>query len=224
MKRDGHVLSVELLSCDNVGQAPNRPFLTLHRLSVQNVYIDKKRSAAYSYDAVLRKGIDAVAIILTTDVNGKMHVCLRTCIRPPLLLRKDINLPIPDEGDADFLWEIPAGIIEPGEHGVEAIKQRAAAECFEETGYKMDWLDFELLKGASFVSPGVIPERIWYVRAKVADPDIRSLPQGDGSPVEDRAQIWWVSLEEALSMCDEGEVNDMKTELGLRRLAALHTY
>jgi len=43
-------------------------------------------------------------------------------------------------------------------------------------------------------------------------------PGGDGSPFEERARLEWVSLDEALARCASGEIRDMKTEVGLRRL------
>ena len=42
---------------------------------------------------------------------------------------------------------------------------------------------------------------------------------GDGSPFEQGARLEWASLEAALSRCASGDIRDMKTEIGLRRLA-----
>jgi ADP-ribose pyrophosphatase len=43
-------------------------------------------------------------------------------------------------------------------------------------------------------------------------------PQGDGSPFEEGAQLEWVVLDEALARCADGRIQDLKTEVGLRRL------
>ena len=68
---------------------------------------------------------------------------------------------------------------------------------------------------------GVIPERVHFVTARVADPDASTAPVGDGSPAEERAALWWLPIDEGLAMCEQGEIEDMKTELGVRRLAAV---
>jgi hypothetical protein len=41
---------------------------------------------------------------------------------------------------------------------------------------------------------------------------------GDGSPFEQGARLEWAPLEEALARCRRGEIRDLKTEVGLRRL------
>ena len=46
-------------------------------------------------------------------------------------------------------------------------------------------------------------------------------PTTDGSPFEEGARLEWVSLDEALARCARGEIRDMKTEIGLRRLREL---
>jgi ADP-ribose pyrophosphatase len=57
-----------------------------------------------------------------------------------------------------------------------------------------------------------------FVAAEVPD-QVPSPPQGDGSPFEEGARLEWVGLDDALRRCSTGEINDMKTEIGLRRLA-----
>jgi hypothetical protein len=44
------------------------------------------------------------------------------------------------------------------------------------------------------------------------------VPAGDGSPFEEGARIRWLALDEALEQCARGEINDLKTEVTLRRL------
>jgi ADP-ribose pyrophosphatase len=185
-----------------------------------NHYEDGTRSPAYFYDAVLRKWLDAVVLVLTAEVDGVLSVCLRSCTRPPLVLRQELDLPIADDSPLSTLWEVPAGLIEENDVGIVGIKGRAAVETLEETGYTVSRDDFTLMPGAPFLSPGVIPERIYFARAHISDLDARSHPTGDGSPVEDGAVIWWVPVAHALAMCEQGVIADTKTELALRRLAA----
>jgi ADP-ribose pyrophosphatase len=44
--------------------------------------------------------------------------------------------------------------------------------------------------------------------------------EGDGSPLEEGAVLEWRELGAAIRACEEGEIEDGKTELALRRLAA----
>jgi ADP-ribose pyrophosphatase len=220
VKPAGHVSRVEIVRRLDAAPLPGRAYLSLHRLELANVYPDGTTSRTYPYDAVLRRYLDAVALILTTGGEAAPRVCLRSCVRPPLLLRPGAAIPLDEPPRPPCLWELPAGLIEVGDRGLDGIRARAAAEAFEEVGVRVAPERFELLPGAPFVSPGVIPERIHFARAEVARPEEAAPPAGDGSPVEERAEIAWVPLAEALALCDRGEIEDMKTELGLRRLAA----
>jgi hypothetical protein len=57
-----------------------------------------------------------------------------------------------------------------------------------------------------------------FVCCEVAPDALAHPPGGDGSPFEEGARLEWVSLDEALARCASGEIRDMKTEVGLRRL------
>ncbi|NLN63756.1 MAG: NUDIX hydrolase [Myxococcales bacterium] len=214
-------VSVELQQADKVGEAADRPYLSLYRLRLRTHYNDGSCSASYPYDAVLRKWLDAVVVILTAEMDGEVQILLRTCLRPPLLLRHMAYIPTEDAAPSALVRELPAGLLEPGDEGPEGILHRARAETLEEAGYDLPLTAFSLLNGAPWVTPGVLPERIWYVRAHVANPADVQEPPGDGSLLEAHAQTQWIPLGAALEMCDRGEIDDMKTELGIRRLARL---
>jgi ADP-ribose pyrophosphatase len=198
-------------------------FLTLHRLTVQSTFTDGLTSDEFVWEAVLREHLDSVVLLLTAEIDGREHVCLRTSVRPPLLLRRELTLPLAERRRLDFLWELPAGLIERGDQGSAGIARRAAQEALEETGYRLLPDEFEILTGAPFVLAGVIPERMYYATAVVADPASSTPPTGDGSPAEERAALAWIPLDEGLALCERGEIDDMKTELGLRRLSARGT-
>ena len=183
--------------------------------------MDGEMSPIYSYDGVLRKWLDAVVIVLTGTLDGHDVVCLRSCIRPPVLLRDKTSLPIEDEAVFCTMWELPAGLLEEGDRGASGILKRASIEVMEETGYSVDSVHFAPLGGAPFASPGVIPERLHFVTARVDDIADRAKAAGDGSPAEDGGGIWWIPVRDAMEMCESGEIVDAKTELGIRRWAAL---
>jgi ADP-ribose pyrophosphatase len=219
LKEPAHVSRLTIRRREDACPPWERPFLSLHRLRVVNTRCDGTQSAEYAYDAVLRVHLDAVALLLTSGDARRPAVLLRACLRPPLLLRAGIEAPLPEPPPSGLLWELPAGLLEPADRGASGILGRAAAEALEETGYRLPPEAFTLLPGAPFVTPGSLPERIRFARARVEDIRQRERPAGDGSPVEEGPRIRWVALDEALAACDAGEIDDMKTELGLRRLA-----
>jgi ADP-ribose pyrophosphatase len=221
VKLPGRIENVEIVKKEKVGNPEESSYLTLYSLLVENTYTDGTKSAPYRYEAVLRKWLDAVVLVLWTQIDEKVCVCLRTSIRPPLLLRPMIDLPQPDDERYFAMLELPAGLIEASDQGEEGLRRRAAAETFEETGYQLSPNDFTPLGCRPFVTPGVIPEKMIFLTAKIADVGLRSLPEGDGSPSEEGADIMWVGVDEAVEMCNKGEIVDMKTELGIRRLGAL---
>ncbi|MBN2341578.1 MAG: hypothetical protein JXX29_21560 [Deltaproteobacteria bacterium] len=220
MKHTHQLPDVAICNQEKVGEHAVNPYMSLYRLTLQNTYADGTRSVEYPYDAVLRKWLDAVAVIMLTQIDNRPHVLLRSSIRPPLLLRSRCPIPIPETQTVHTIWELPAGLLEESDQGEDGILHRAKIEILEETGYRIPVSDIRLIAGAPFVSPGVIPERLWYTVATVTDPLLREAALGDGSPVEENAVIEWVGLETALAMCEDGAIEDMKTELGIRRIAS----
>jgi ADP-ribose pyrophosphatase len=51
------------------------------------------------------------------------------------------------------------------------------------------------------------------------DPSERKAPDLDGSPLERFGEVIAVPLADALSWCSSGAIEDVKTEIGLRRFA-----
>jgi len=52
-------------------------------------------------------------------------------------------------------------------------------------------------------------------------PDVFDAPhEGDGSPLEEGSHLQWRTLPDALRACDAGQIEDAKTEIGFRRMAA----
>ena len=75
-----------------------------------------------------------------------------------------------------------------------------------------------LLGAGGFPSPGIIGEKVWLAAAEVADPGSQGSIEGDGSPMEEGAVTRWMELDQAISACVAGDIEDFKTELVLRRL------
>lgn len=192
-------------------------FLRLRRLVLQNRYDDGSASAEYNYDLVERDALDAVGIVLVAEGPSGPLVCLRSALRPPLAFRSTYALPLP-EPEGPVLWEVPAGLVEPSERGDEGLKACAARETMEEVGLALEPGAFERLGPAACLSPGVLAEKLHYFVARV-DPSARTAPLEDGTPVEERAEVRFVPLEDALAACRDGRIADLKTETAIRRLA-----
>ena len=201
--------SIEVVSDQRVGQGG---FLVLRRLRLRLVRADGSRTAEGLWDYVERPmGLDAVVVALYRRRQGVVEVLLRSGLRVPL----QFGRPAPQE---ELLFpELVAGILERGEESAAATQKRAADEALEEAGLRIDARSVELLGPPLYPTPGLCAELFHFVRAEVREQEA-ALPQGDGSPFEEGARLEWVPLDEALARCARGEIQDLKTELGLRRL------
>ena len=107
-------------------------------------------------------------------------------------------------GVTDFLWEIPAGKLDPG----EAPQVCAVRELSEETGVAAKrWTSL----GQFLPAPGLFTEVIPLYLA-------RDLEVGAPAPDSDEElEIQWLPLRDAADKVLRGEWNDGKTALGLWR-------
>ncbi len=200
---------------DDESPPQERGFLRLRRRKLRNVYADGTASEPYHYDSVDRSAMDAVVLGLYAP-DGRL--CIRSSLRPPVAFRHELTVPR-DRDVGSVLWELPAGLIEASEQGESGIAACASRETLEETGLVVAPEQFAALGPAVFLSPGVVAERLYYRSAEV-EPSSRGVPTEDGSPVEARMAVHFVSLEETLEACAEGLIGDAKSEVGIRRFAA----
>lgn len=197
-------------------------FLAVRRVHLRNVRDDGSHSAPYINDFVYRSRarIDAVAVVVWHRTPaGTVQVLVRDGLRPTLALGRPLERQvIPDARPYLFFTEVVAGIIETADLGEDGLRQRAAAEVLEEAGYAVDPATVELLGAGSFPSPGAKPEKFFFVSVEVADPAAQRPLTGDGSPMEEGATTRWLPLDDAIAACVRGDIEDVKTEIGLRRL------
>jgi ADP-ribose pyrophosphatase len=124
------------------------------------------------------------AVILAVDDSGP---------EPRVLLERQYRY-----AAEDYLWELPAGRVDPGEKALAGAKR----ELLEETGYRAaKW------KQALFFypSPGFLDETMTVYLA-------RGLTAGDAQPEEDESiECHLTPLSQALAMVRSGEIRDGKT-------------
>ena len=193
-------------------------FLRLRKLTLVNRYEDGARSAPYRYHMVERTMLDAVCIVLFRRGAGEPEILLRSQLRPPLWFRRDYEVPILAWGTGAVQWEVPAGLVEPGERGEIGLLQRARAEALEEAGYVLPVSRFRVLGKPTSLSPGLIAEKLHFVCAELTQDDTPMTPKGDGHAVEERSECRFVSLSSAAAALAAGTLHDIKTEVALSRL------
>ena len=128
--------------------------------------------------------------------HGGSAVMMAVDDRKRILLVRQYRLPA-----ARYLWELPAGTVDPGEKPL----QTARRELIEETGYRArTWR-----KLASFlVSPGYVTERMTIYLAT-------NLTAGKATPMHDeRIQARWFTAPEVARLIGVGTVDDAKTIVG----------
>jgi len=119
--------------------------------------------------------------------------------RKRILLVRQYRLPA-----EKYLWELPAGRLDPGEKPLQAAKR----ELIEETGYRAKtWTKL----ASFFASPGYVQERMTIYLAT-------DLTEGEATPMEDeRIETRWFSAKEVAEMIQTGKIEDAKTMIGFYR-------
>jgi len=194
-------------------------FLEIRRLRMRNRRADGSLSAQYVCDSIARPyGQDAVIVCVFARTARGIDVLVRDGLRPPLSLGRDASIaPLPEPAAGLFVTELVAGIIEPIDRGESGLRARAAAEVLEEAGFEVDPAAVIILGAGSLPSPGALIEKFYFCAIEV-DPATQQSLSGDGSPMEEGARTRWLELDDAIAACVRGELCDLKTELGLRRL------
>jgi ADP-ribose pyrophosphatase len=100
-----------------------------------------------------------------------------------------------------YLWELPAGRLDPGETPLQAAKR----ELKEETGYRAKtWTKI----ASYFASPGFVQERMTIFLAE-------DLTAGEATPMGDeRIEARWFPEKELAQLIAGGKIEDGKTLIG----------
>ena len=101
-----------------------------------------------------------------------------------------------------YLWELVAGRMDEG----ESVKEAAARELLEETGYRAK--SFKVFLDV-FPTPGFLEERMYILLAE-------GLTAGQAEPEEDeKIQVRSYSLNELKQMIHKGQLHDAKSIAGI---------
>lgn len=194
-------------------------FLAIRRLRMRNRRGDGSLSQPYVCDAIARPyGQDAVVVAIFARGPRGVAVLVRDGLRPALLFGRDpARAPLSEPAPGMFLTELVAGILEPGDAGADGLRRRAAYEVHEEAGFVVEPAAIAVLGAGAYPSPGSMIEKFYFTAVEV-DPAAQQPLAGDGSPMEEGAHTRWLPLDDAIAACVRGELADLKTELGLRRL------
>lgn len=106
-----------------------------------------------------------------------------------------------------WIWELPAGSLDPGEDPVAA----AARECEEEIGLVPSRVEHA---GSWYPTPGFCTEVMHYYRLTDLCPPGPDRPQPHADPDED-IRVHVFTLGEARDMVRRGDIVDLKTAWGL---------
>lgn len=131
--------------------------------------------------------------------HGGSAVLMPVDDRGRILLVRQYRLPA-----RQYLWELPAGRLDPGETALKAAKR----ELGEETGLRAKtWK-----KIAEFYpSPGFLAERMTIFLAT-------GLTAGEAKPMEDeRIETRWFTPRELKDCIRSGKIKDAKTMIGFAR-------
>jgi ADP-ribose pyrophosphatase len=212
-------VTVDGLVVDTDERVGDGGFLAVRRLGLRNIRGDGSTSPPYICDVVVRPyGQDAVVVAIYARVGGEVRVLVRQCLRPAIALGRDASAaPLPEAQPELFQTELVAGIVEVGDHGPAGLATRAAHEVHEEAGFAVEPSSITVLGAGMLPSPGCMVEKFYFTAVEV-DPASQVALVGDGSPMEEGATTRWLALDDAIDACVRGEIADLKTELGLRRL------
>ncbi|MBW9153370.1 NUDIX hydrolase [Clostridium estertheticum] len=151
--------------------------------TLKNIYFNKAECA-----------IDAVIIIATHTLENK------------LVIIKQFRVPL-----NDYVYEIPAGLIDPGED----FKTTVARELKEETGLDLIQIDYSRTKSQAYISTGMTDESAALVYCTCQG----KISKDYLEPDED-IEVILLSKAEAKILIDSNEKIDIKAFLSIQNFIA----
>jgi 8-oxo-dGTP pyrophosphatase MutT (NUDIX family) len=210
-------IGIDLIQDISDTSHPLEGFLRRHRHRAKTRLSDGTRTDIYVADFIDRDPgwRDAVAVAIFSADEGTKPDAVR------VLLRRQVRYAAYLVTAEALFTEVVAGLIELPESSIET----AVRELYEEAGLEVGRADVHALGDPFFILPGTVTERIVPMAARVSKATLAAaagtIAPGDGSPLEEGAELIDLSLEEALGRI-YGErrpaIKDAKTEIVLSRL------
>ena len=144
-------------------------FLRLQRLRARNRRADGSASREYPIDVIDRPTLDAVAVCLYARTPAGVEILTRRGLRPAAYFRRGKVAALP-EREYLLVEELVAGVLEPGEVGLDALRRRGADEVREEAGIEIAPEALTTLGGPFFPLPGIVSEKIHLLAGEVPRP------------------------------------------------------
>lgn len=221
------IKKVKILDHRRIGDGK---FLQLQQARIQLERADGSVSGEGTYEYLDREvGRDAVVVVLWRHHGPTVEVLIRRGLRIPILLRKLVLAAAELDPEAGYTRELVAGLIEADEEqrleaspadALTILRERSRAEAEEEAGIRLPLARFRPLGHYIYPTTGVFAERLYFLSAEVHADETPGALAGDGSIFEEGATLTWWPLDTAIAACLNGEIADLKTEIGLRRLKA----
>ncbi len=216
-------VSVELIQDLSELSSPVEGYLRRRRYRARTVLSDGVRTEPYVVDWVERERSrrDAAAVVLYEPAaSGRPSEAW-------VLLRRQVRWAFYQIHGESLCLELVAGLQE----GSEPWTETARRETREEAGIDLPEAAFVSLGPPVIPIPASFAEQIALLAVEVPDLLQRAtaaVPDGDGSPLEEGADLWVMRLDAAIELCETEPGNgphglfiaDAKTEIGLRRLRA----
>jgi 8-oxo-dGTP pyrophosphatase MutT (NUDIX family) len=211
------ILNPPQIKIHYINDVDGPPFLRLRHVKMKLEYPHGEFSEEFVHDIVERGKLDAVVIVpyemrydhaatraadrgcAPRPLKFTPWVWLRSCVRPAVGARFEF----PNSQGCG--WELPAGLIDPG----ELPEETAIRELREEVGFEV--CEVRELGRPVWGSVGLASERLYFFAVDVSGLE-RHIPSEDGSPLERHGECILAPYDKAL------QVGDMKTDLGVMRL------
>jgi ADP-ribose pyrophosphatase len=217
-------VGVELIQDVSEVSHPLEGFLHRHRHRAKTKLSDGTRSDVYTADFIDRDPMRRDAVVVA--VVAKTGPTPRDVF---ILLRRQVRYAFWLVTGEPLITEMVAGLIELPETPLETTIR----ELREEAGLGVDAACIKPLGLPYFVLPGTLTERLVPMLALIPMEALEPLRgsttvlTGDGSGMEEGAELVVVSLEEALGLLERSPdpsalyIADAKTEIALRRVALM---
>jgi nudix-type nucleoside diphosphatase (YffH/AdpP family) len=165
----------------------------------------------YEVDYACQDGTRQTVLREVYDHGSAAAVLMFAPAERTLILTRQFRLPPHLNGDAAWMVEAPAGLLDAG----EAPEVAARREALEETGYVPE--DMVLLFNA-YMSGGSLTEKCACYLARYT-PGARHTNGGGLSAEGEDIEVFELGLDDALAMIASGVIMDAKTIMMLQALA-----